>query len=146
VTLSCGHILCIGLYICDGLVLCDVLSIGLCDICDGLVICIDAILIFVNYIFIVITACNVPAFIYIIVVFILKNREKRKKMCQLCRVLMQKHSAKWPSHVSKTSTLPSAKVLALDKDLKVCRVPGPSTRQSDHVAGPWVAILPSAYR
>jgi len=45
-----------------------------CDICDGLVICIDVILVFVNYIFIVITACNVPAFIYIVVVFILKNR------------------------------------------------------------------------
>ena len=43
------------------------------------VICIDAILVIVNYIFVVITACNVPAFIYIIVVFILKNREKRKK-------------------------------------------------------------------
>ena len=67
-------------------------------------------------------------------------------MCQLCRVLMQKHSAKWPSHVSRTATLPSAKVLALGIDLKVCRVPGPSTRQSDHVAGPWEAPLPSARR
>ena len=67
-------------------------------------------------------------------------------MCQLCRVLMQKHSAKWPSHVSRTSTLSSAKVLALDKDLNICRVPGPSTRQSDHVVGPWAAALPSARR
>jgi len=86
-----------------------------CDICDGLVICIDAILVFVNYIFIVITACNVPAFIYIVVVFILKNREKEKKcvnfaecLCKntrqsglhmsaehpLCRVLKSWHSAK----------------------------------------------------
>ena len=76
----------------------------------------------------------------------MKNRKKIKKICQLCRVLMQKHSAKWPSHVSRTSTLPSAKVLALGKYLKVYRVPGLSTRQSDHVAGPWEAALPSARR
>ena len=138
-TLSCGHILCIRLYICDGLVLCDVLSIGL------VIYVMDSL--FVSMLFSYLsTACNVPAFIYIIVVFILKNKEKRKKMCQLCRVLMQKHSAKWHSHVSRTSTLPSAKVLALGKDLKVCRVPGSSTRQSGHVAGPWAAVLPSACR
>ena len=76
-------------------------------------------------------------YIYCCCIYIKKQRKKEKKMCQLCRVLMQKHSAKWPSHVSRTSTLPSAKVLALSKDLNVCRVPGPSTRQSDHVAGPW---------
>ena len=78
-TLSCGHILCIGLYICDGLVLCDVLSIGLVSHVITCVICIDAILVIVNYIFIVITACNVTVFIYIFIVFISKNREKRNK-------------------------------------------------------------------
>ena len=58
-----------------------------CDICDGLIICIDAILVFVNYIFIVTIACNVPAFIYIIVVFILKNKEKRKKCANFAECL-----------------------------------------------------------
>ena len=52
-------------------------------------------------------------------------------------MLKPKHSAKWPAHVSSAASLPSAKVLALGKDLKVCRVPGSSTRQSSHVAGPW---------
>ena len=85
-----------------------------------------------------------PAFIYIVVVFILKNREKRKKICQLCRVLMQKHSAKWPSTGQHVAALPSAKTLALGKVSNVCRVSAPGTRQS---AGPgWrhVAALPSA--
>ena len=78
-TLSCGHILCIGL------VLCDVLSIGLVIYVITCVICIDAILVIVNYIFVVITAYNVPAFIYIFVVFISKNREKitKKKFATL---------------------------------------------------------------
>ena len=81
-----------------------------------------------------------PAFIYIFVIFVSKNREKRnktKKNWPLCRVLKPKHSAKWPAQVSSAASLPSAKVLALGKDLKVCRVPGSSTRQSSHVAGPW---------
>jgi len=52
-------------------------------------------------------------------------------------VLKPKHSAKWPAQVSSAASLPSAKVLALGKDLKVCRVQGSSTRQSNHVAGPW---------
>ena len=78
-TLSCGHILCIGLYTCDGPVLCDVLSIGLVIYVITCVICIDAILVIINYIFVVITACNVTVFIYIFVVFISKNREKRNK-------------------------------------------------------------------
>ena len=84
--------------------------------------------------------------LYIFVVFILKNREKRKKMCQLCRVLMQKHSAKWSSHVSRTSTLPSAKTLALGKVSNVCQVLESSTRQRGHVAPPWAGTLPSARR
>ena len=56
------------------------------------VICIDAILVIVNYIFVVITACNVPAFIYIFVVFISKNKEKRNK----------KNLATLPSAYAKT--------------------------------------------
>ena len=59
---------------------------------------------------------------------------------------MPKHSAKWPCQVSRTAALPSAKILALGKNLKVCRVPGSSTRQSSHVARPWVGTLPSARR
>ena len=64
-----------------------------------------------------------PAFIYIFVIFVSKNREKRnkkKKNWPLCLVLKPKHSAKWPAQVSSAASLPSAKVLALGKDLKVC--------------------------
>ena len=68
-------ILCIGLVLCDGLVL----SIGLVIYVITCVICIGAILVIVNYIFVIITACNVPAFRYIVVVFVSKNREKRNK-------------------------------------------------------------------
>jgi hypothetical protein len=59
-----------------------------------------------------------PAFIYIFVVFVSKNREKINKKTKnwpLCRVLKPKHSAKWPAQISNASSLPSAKVLALGK-------------------------------
>ena len=89
-----------------------------------------------------------PAFIYIFVVFVSKNREKRskkKKNRPLCRVLKPIHSAKWPSTGQHDSTLLSAKTLALGKVSNVCRVPGSSTRQSGHVAPPWAGTLPSAF-
>jgi len=43
------------------------------------VICIGVIVLFVNYIFVIITAYNVYVFRYIFVVFVSKNREKRNK-------------------------------------------------------------------
>jgi len=68
------------------------------------------------------------AITYISVVFVWKNREKRnkkKKNSPLYRVFKPNHSAKEPAQVSSAVTLPSAKVLALGKDLNVCRVPVP---------------------
>ena len=68
------------------------------------------------------------AITYISAVFVWKNREKRnkkKKNSPLCRVFKPKHSAKELAQVSSAVTLPSAKVLALGKDLNVCRVPLP---------------------
>ena len=89
-----------------------------------------------------------PAFIYICYIYIEKQRKKKqkKKNWPLCRVIKPKHSAKWPAQVSSAASLPSAKVLALGKDLKVYRVPGSSTRQNSHVAGPWAAALLSVRR
>ena len=53
------------------------------------------IVVFVNYIFVIITAYNVLVFRYIFVVFVSKNREKwNKKIWSLCRVHREKHSAK----------------------------------------------------
>ena len=68
------------------------------------------------------------AITYIYIVFVWKNREKqnkKKKNSPLCRVFKPKHSAKELAQVSSAVTLPSAKVLALGKDLNVCRVPLP---------------------
>jgi len=50
---------------------------------------------------------------------------QKKKNSPLCRVFKPKHSAKELAQVSSAVTLPSAKVLALGKDLNVCRVPLP---------------------
>ena len=80
------------------------------------VICIGVIVLFVNYIFVIITAYNVPVFIYIFVVFVSKNREKwNKKNWSLYRVPAGRHSAKFqtfPSakswHSAKFWSLPSA--------------------------------------
>ena len=74
------------------------------------VICIGVIVLFVNYIFVIITACNVPVFRYIFVVFVSKNREKwNKKIWSLCRVHREKHSAKVAIRgIPKKATLPSA--------------------------------------
>ena len=49
------------------------------------VICIGVIVVFVNYILVIITAYNVPVFRYIFVVFVSKNREKwnKKKLITL---------------------------------------------------------------
>ena len=65
-------------------------------------------------------------YIYFCCICIEKQRKKKqkKKNWPLCRVLKPKHSAKWLAQVSNTDSLPSAKLLALGKDLKVCRVPG----------------------
>ena len=71
-----------------------------CDICDRLVICIDAILVFVNYIFIVITACNIAAFIYILLLYLYWKTEKKEK---------------------KVSTLPSAYAKTLGKVAFPCQ-------------------------
>ena len=43
------------------------------------VICIGVIIVFINYIFVIITACNVHVFRYISVVFVSKNKEKWNK-------------------------------------------------------------------
>ena len=43
------------------------------------VICIGVIVVFVNYIFVIITACNVYVFRYISIVFVSKNRENETK-------------------------------------------------------------------
>ena len=95
------------------------------------VICIGVIIVFVNYIFVIIIACNVPVIRYIFVVFISKNREKRKKQFwSLCRVHKPKHSLKWPSRVCRKAALPSARTLALGKDSKLCRVLPLGTRRS----------------
>ena len=53
-----------------------------CDICDGLVLFVSVLLSYLSiiyYIFVIITACNVPVFRYILVVFVSKNREKWNK-------------------------------------------------------------------
>ena len=52
-----------------------------------------------------------------------RKQKQKKKNSPLCRVFKPKHSAKGLAQVSSAATLPSAKVLALGKDLKVCRVP-----------------------
>jgi len=52
-----------------------------------------------------------------------RKQKQKKKNSPLCRVFKPKHLAKEPVQVSSEATLPSAKVLALSKDLKVCRVP-----------------------
>ena len=106
-------ILCIGLVLCDGLVL----FIGLVIYVMTCVICIGVIVLFVNYIFVIITACNVPVFRYIFVVFVSKNREKwNKKIWSLCRVHREKHSAKVAIRgIPKKATLPSARSLTLGK-------------------------------
>ena len=73
------------------------------------VICIGVIVVFVNYIFVIITACNVRVLWYIFVIFVTKNRGNRnKKNWSLCRVHKPKHSAKWPAQVSSAASLPSA--------------------------------------
>jgi len=53
------------------------------------------------------------------------EKNETKKNSPLCRVFKPKHSAKELAQVSSAVTLPSAKVLALGKDLNVCRVPLP---------------------
>ena len=111
---------------------CLVVLVDLCYISDlwymwwTCVICIGVIVVFVNYIFVIITACNVHVFRYISIVFVSKNREKinKRKIWPLCRVHKPKHSAKWPLQVSRKRVLPSAKVLAHDKVSRLCRVPG----------------------
>ena len=54
-----------------------------------------------------------------------RKQKQKKKNSPLCRVFKPKHSAKELAQVSSAVTLPSAKVLALGKDLNVCRVPLP---------------------
>ena len=93
------------------------LFIGLVIYVMTCVICIGVIVLFVNYIFVIITACNVSVFRYIFVVFVSKNREKwNKKIWSLCRVHREKHSAKVAIRgIPKKATLPSARSLTLGK-------------------------------
>ena len=91
--------------------------------------------------------------LYIFLLYLYQKTEKKetKKIWPLCRVHSPKHSAKWPSQVSKKKTLLSSKVLALGKAATwndrwrlLCRVPRPGTRQSSRHLTPHVAALPRA--
>ena len=95
------------------------------------VICIGAIVVFVNYICIIITACNVPILWYIFVIFVSKKEiTGTKKIWSLFRVHKPSHLAKWPYRACIKPTLRSAKALALGKDLNFVECRTPVSRQS----------------